>query len=368
MIQRQLKLKLSKYQENKLNQWLLHLTSIWNWAVRKIELNAKNNIYFSDFNFQNLLMNHSTKIEVPSHVIQGELRIVYETWQRCFKKKAGKPKFKGRRNKLNYIIFPDPIKDPKWNIINLPGLGKVKFHKQELPLGKIKRGVIIKRVSGWYLCLIIDTEPNEIPKISDNHIGIDPGFINLITCSNGEKVKHPKELQEGLDRIGQAQRGHNNKLVGRLHEKVANQRKDRNHKLSRQLVSENELICFSKDNLNALSKHFGKSVSSSGIGQLRSMLAYKCRSGGREYIEVNSKNSTRTCSACGCLSGPTGWAGLKVRFWVCKDCGSRHDRDINSAIVTLQIGEGISLERAQARQKSAVALTGADVQYAPPTK
>ncbi len=61
-------------------------------------------------------------------------------------------------------------------------------------------------------------------------------------------------------------------------------------------------------------------------------------------LEVASRNSTRTCSACGCLSGPTGLAGLSVRTWVCAECGTPHDRDQNAAINTLMAGVGTTLE------------------------
>ncbi len=46
MIQIQLKLKLSRAQEALLDQWLWHLTAVWNWAIRKIEQDAKDGIYF----------------------------------------------------------------------------------------------------------------------------------------------------------------------------------------------------------------------------------------------------------------------------------------------------------------------------------
>jgi transposase len=89
---------------------------------------------------------------------------------------------------------------------------------------------------------------------------------------------------------------------------------------------------------------FGKSVASAGHTQLRGMLAYKCIASGRQFREVPSKYSTRTCSACGSLSGPTGYAGLSVRQWTCADCGAAHDRDVNAAINTLIVGVGITLE------------------------
>jgi len=346
MIQRQLKLKLTKKQEASLLGWLPTLTSIWNWAIRKIELDSQGGQYYSPKDFQNLLAGTSGTLEIPSHTIQGMLSLAHQSWKQCFKKVRRKPRLKGMRNRLNSIPFPDPIRRPVDFRIKLPGLKSVRYHKQELPEGRIKCGRIVRKASGWYLCLFIDAEPNAIPQTGDAAVGIDPGYEHLLTLSSGEKIDHPRELQKSLQRLGQAQRGINRQQVARLHERIANQRKDRNHKLSRRLVSENAVIVFSKDNLRGLSRAgFGKSVASSSHGQLRAMLDYKCRTGGRQYLEVASRNSTRTCSGCGCLSGPQGLAGLSVRQWECLACGTHHDRDVNAAINTLIAGVGATLER-----------------------
>ena len=345
MIQRQLKLKLTKKQESTLTEWLPILTSIWNWGIRKIELDAKGGIYYTPKGFHNLLANTSRTLGIPSHTIQGMLSLAYQSWHRCFKKLAKKPRFKGNRNKLNSIPFPDPIGTPDNNKIKVPGLGMVRYHKYELPEGKIKCARIIKRPSGWYLCLFIDAGPVAIVRTGEGVIGIDPGYKHLLTLSTGEKIEHPKELQQSIKRYGQAQRGRDKKLAARIQERGSNQRKDRNHKLSRKLVSENKVIAFSKDNLRGLSRvGFGKSVSAAAHGQLRSMLSYKSRIGGTEYIEVPSKGSTRICSACGASTGPQGRAGLSVRQWVCTACGAHHDRDQNSAINTLVAAVGSTVE------------------------
>lgn len=344
MVQRQIKLRLTYKQEQAITEWLWCLTGVYNWAIRKIEQDSKDGIYYTPKGFHNLLANHSQKLDIPSHVIQGVLSNAYASWKRCFKKLAKKPKLKGHGNKLNSVPFPDPIRPPKKNRIYLPGLKSVKFYKQELPEGKIKCGRIVKRASGWYLCLFIDADPNAISRAAEGSIGIDPGFSHLLTLSTGEKICHPRESEATANRLAQAQRGNNKKLAARLHEKIANQRKDRNHKISRRLVSENTIIVFSKDNHKAVSKKFGKSVTSSSHGQLRSMLAYKSRIGGTQYIEVNPAYSTKTCSSCGCLSGPSGLSGLSVRQWGCTECGTLHDRDINAAINTLIAGAGEALE------------------------
>lgn len=344
MVQYQLKLKLTPRQDRQLNHWLFHLAAVWNWAIRKIEQDGRDGVYYAPKGFHGLLAGHGNRLAIPSHVLQGTLAIAHQSWSRCFKELARKPRFKGRRNKLSSIAFPDPLRLWPNSRVGVLGVGRVRYHKQEIPEGKIKCGRIIKRASGWYLCLFIDAEPNPIPAIASGQVGIDPGFKSLLTLSTGEKVAHPRELEISALRLAQAQRGNGSRLTSRIQERIANQRKDRNHKLSRHLISENQLITFSVDSHKNIAKKFGKSVASSSHGQLRSMLAYKCRAGGREYIEVPSRNSTKTCSACGALSGPSGWAGLKVRLWTCAQCGAEHDRDVNAAINTLNVGLGMSLE------------------------
>ena len=344
MVTRQLKLRPTVKQGATLNEWLWMLTGVHNWASRKIELDASDGIYHSRFDLINLIAEHGAKIGVPSHAIQGQVRVAHESWARCFQKISKKPRLKGKRNKLSSISFPDPFRAPKNGRIRVPNLGKVHFHKQGLPEGKIKCGRILKKANGWYLSLVIDAAPNAIPITGNGEIGIDPGFKNLLTLSSGTKIEHPRELEAGAKRLAQAQRGENKKLVSRLHAHIANQRKDRNHKLSRSLVSENGTIFWSKDNTKAISKKFGKSVSSSAHSQLRQFISYKAQSCGREYAEVANFNSTRQCSRCEALTGPHGISMLKVRFWKCSACGAELDRDVNAALNTLRIGRGLRHE------------------------
>jgi transposase len=366
MIQYQVKLKLKKKQEIELLRWLFHLYKVWNWAIRKIENDGNDKIFHRKNDFQNLLANHSRKLEVPSHSIQGILEMAWTSWQRCYKKVAKKPRLKGKRNRLNSIPFPDPIKYPTNNRIKLPKIGIVKCHKQEIPEGRIKCGRVVKRASGWYLCLFIDAMPKAIQAKNNRVIGIDPGFKTSLTTTDRELdkliEKHKKKrFEEVKTRLAQAQRGRDKKLVSRLMERLKNRRKDDNHKLSRKLVEECKAIYFSKDSIQKIARkpkpqkkkngrykrsiRFGKSVQEAGHYQLRQMLSYKCNASGREYKEVESKYSTMTCSECGALTGPTGKAGLSVRSWRCIGCGTLHDRDRNAAVNTLRIGLGTSLER-----------------------
>lgn len=188
MIQRQLKLRLTKAQEQILNQWLWHLTGVWNWVIRKIELDAKDKIYHSNYFLNTLLQGSSKRLSLPAQTLQATASNAHLAWQRCFKRVAKKPKYKNRHRKLNSIPFPLTLNLTSKNRIRLPIAGSLKFYNQDLPNGKIKCARIIKRSSGWYLCLFIDTMSKSIKCLSTTAIGIDPGFKDLLTLSNGNKI------------------------------------------------------------------------------------------------------------------------------------------------------------------------------------
>lgn len=347
MIQVQLKLQLRPAQERMLTRWLWHLTGVYNWTLRKIECDAADRIYHSVFDLKAMVNGHGRRVGMPQVTIAGAVATAHDAWKRCFRRLGRQPKLKGRRNRLNSIAFTH---GHEFNFygkrIGIPGMGRVRFHVQEVPPGRIGTARIVRRASGWYLCLFIHAEPRPVPHAADGEIGIDPGFLSLVTLSTGEKVEHPHELQQTARRLAQAQRGQRRRQVARLLERQANQRKDRNHKLSRRLVSENALIAWSKDSHQAIARRFGKSVTAAAHGQLRTMLAYKCRTGGRRFVEMSNRYSTMTCSACGAHSGPAGYAGLSVRQWQCA-CGATHDRDCNAAVNTLLAARGMRVERSR---------------------
>ena len=60
--------------------------------------------------------------------------------------------------------------------------------------------------------------------------------------------------------------------------------------------------------------------------------------GGRSVAVVSERNTTRVCSFCGALTGPTGKDMLVVRHWECPECGAGHDRDENAARNILYAG------------------------------
>jgi putative transposase len=292
------KLKLRPAQERMLIRWLWHLTGVYNWAIKKIERCAAIGIYHSRYDIEGMLSGHSRTIGIPARVIEGSARTAHQAWRRCFDGLASRPRLKGQRNRLNSILFREDLHLHAADIIHLTGIGKVRFHKQDIPFGRITQARLIRRSSGWYLALSIEADPIAIPLVALGEVGIDPGFSRLLTCSSGEVVERPHELAA---------------------------------------------IYWSTDSHQAIARIFGKSVASAAHGQLRQFLDYKSRAGGRRFVAVSNRYSTVTCSACGARSGPSGYAGLKVRQWRC-GCGANHDRDVNAAVNTLLVGRGLRLE------------------------
>ncbi len=338
MITKTLKLKFTKKQKEKAEEYLFILSSVYNWSISKCLKEEKQ--HWVDL--VNSTKGHSSKIGVDSQVFQQTIKQAYSSFDSYKKGKRGKPKFKSSRNRLKSFLIPQrfSIKD---NLLKLPDFGKVRFFKQDIPEGKIKQIRIIKKASGYYACLSIDTISTFKIMNTQEKVGIDVGFKDLAILSNGVKFENRREFIKEQTRLAQAQRGGNKKLASRLNERIANRRKDYNHKVSRSLVENYSEIYITNDNLRGQAKIFGKSVMDAGISQLRSFIKYKSENNGRTFALVNSKNTTKTCGSCGALSGPSGLQELDVRVWECSTCRVVHDRDINSACVILKLGSGYDL-------------------------
>ena len=119
--------------------------------------------------------------------------------------------------------------------------------------------------------------------------------------------------------------------IARLHEYIANSRKDFLHKQSRQITNAYDYIAVEDLNMKAMSQalNFGKSVSDNGWGMFVSFLAYKLHEQGKQLIKTDKWfPSSKTCSDCSNIKQEL---SLSERVYTC-DCGNVLDRDINAAI------------------------------------
>ena len=213
-------------------------------------------------------------------------------------------------------------------------------------------------VGDWWLCLPVTMHAQ--PTVARREaVGIDLGLKTIATTSDGETLEAGRWTQGSAGKLASAQRRGHKRQAKRIHRTLSRCRKDALHKFSRSLVDRYQTIVIGDVSSSKLVKtRMAKSVLDSGWGMLKNFLEYKSQQAARSFEIVNESFTTRTCSLCGSLSGPKGCTGLSVRVWRCPDCGTEHDRDINSAVNIRQLGsrcrtsvsgnESLSLQRAAA--------------------
>jgi len=139
---------------------------------------------------------------------------------------------------------------------------------------------------------------------------------------------------QGLSRKcpGSQGRERQQQRVARLHEKVANQRMDSLHLLSRELVEEHSNLMIETLNIRGMirNRRLARGISDVGWGELVRQLEYKGEWYGCHVVKVDRwYPSSKTCSDCGYVID--GKLPLEIRQWRCPQCGCEHDRDINAA-------------------------------------
>jgi putative transposase len=230
-------------------------------------------------------------------------------------------------------------------------------------INKIKLGTIKLTPTGkYYLVLIAECENQALPK-SRNQVGIDMGVADLMITSDGIKYptirfdkilankKHYWEKRLARRRL-QAQSEiawdkHNKVLeprklsnfknyqkakvmVAKYSEKIANQRINYLHFLTKQLVSSYDVIKIEDlKTKNLLKNHkLARAIANQSWREIRRQLEYKCAWYGKQLVTVNPRKTSQICSNCGFDDGKH---TLDVREWTCPKCGIHHDRDINAA-------------------------------------
>ena len=227
-----------------------------------------------------------------------------------------------------------------------------EIEQDRIPDGKLQSITVSKNPAGHYFAsLLYKVEKksiNYIPNL-ENCIGIDFGLKTFITASNGEKTDSPKAYKKSQKRLARLSRQHSRKKtnsknreksrlrLAKQHEKVTNQRKDFNHKISRKLVDTYDFIFIEDLNIKGMSKLYGKQVNDVAWSQLVLFMNYKSIKEGKFVIKINRYfPSTQLCSSCGYQNKEL---TLEDREWTCPHCNAYHDRDVNAAINILVEGK-----------------------------
>mgnify|MGYP002814399237 CR=1 FL=1 len=221
-------------------------------------------------------------------------------------------------------------------------MGGVSIKKHREIKGTIKTLTLKRESSGkWFAVFCTESKP-EPPRANNGcKIGVDLGLNSFAAFSNGVKVDNPRHLKKYESRLaflqkklsgkkkGSGNRKKQKTLVARLHEKVANARRDFLHKLSHCLVADYSLLALEKlEAMRMAGRNYGKQINDAGWAMFADMLSHKAENAGCKVVFVDPKNTTRTCHVCGKIKGMP----LSERTYNCMHCGAISDRDINAAI------------------------------------
>lgn len=293
--------------------------------------------------------------EVDKWSLTNSIYNMDSAYQKFFKEHTGYPKFKSKKNhkksyKTNFANNNIEVSFEK-NRIKLPKLKwiKAKIHREFV--GKIKSATISQVPSGkYFVSILVETEHIPAEHVN-NSVGIDLGIKDLLITSDGEKFdnihtikKYEKKLVKEQRKLAHKVKGSKNYQkqrikLARVYEKIKNTRIDNLHKISHQLISENQVIVSEDLSVSNMVKNhnLAKAISDCGWYELTRQLTYKADWNGRTYIKIGRYvPSSQICNVCGYVNKDT--KDLSVREWICPKCGIKHDRDINAAINILNEG------------------------------
>ena len=274
-----------------------------------------------------------------------------------FAGRADKPTYKKKRSKQSYTTNNQNgsvrIESGK---LRLPKIGfvKIKLHR-ELPDGVIKSVTVSFTATGkFFASILVETEANPTDRIVPKKaLGLDYSSPELYVDNQGTIPEYPRYFRKLEAKLAKEQRKlsrmkkfsknwyKQKRKVAKIHEKIANMRKDFLDKLSYKLAEEYDAIAVEDLDMRAMSQrlHLGKSTYDNGFGQFRHMLEYKLRDRGKQLVVVDQLfPSSKRCSICGYKNAAL---GLEDRVWTCPQCGTVLDRDVNAA-VNLRL-EGIEI-------------------------
>lgn len=299
--------------------------------------------------------------DVDAKALQQSVRNFNFALDKFFKNRNyfGFPKFTSKRNQKQSYRTPHDrgradVLDNKH--IKLPKLGKVETKRFNMPEVYRIFNITVEKTSTnkYYASICIETEVQPLPK-TGKQVGFDLGLVDLLVGSDGTRFERPKFNYHNKDKLAKEQRKLSKmrakleraKLnldecknyqkqkhkVAKLYEHIANSAKDFNHKLSRKLVEEYDLIAMEDLNIEGMRKNHNLAYSISDVrwSQLLNFIQYKCNWYGKEFKQVDRfYASSKICSCCGAYHKDI-VNSLSVREWVCPDCGAHHDRDVNAA-------------------------------------
>jgi putative transposase len=309
--------------------------------------------------------------EVNSQSLQQANKNLDNAYGRYYQGLADYPTEKKKKKNNSFQVTQRYKINLTTSKIYLPNIGwvKVKMHRDlfssEHNLVKTKSGneiilnhadnsdflrtvTVSKTPTGKYNISILIEDGLEYPDLKPftqaDVIGVDRGIKVFSACSDGRIIENPRFLKSSEERliilqksVSRKNKGSKNRRkaivkLSKLHEKVANQRRDFQDKESLRLVRENQAIAFEDLNTKGMMKNhkLAKAIGDVGWYSFEVKVTYKAKRVGGTILKIGRfEPSSKNCHVCGYHNSEL---TLKNREWQCPECNTMHDRDINAAI------------------------------------
>jgi putative transposase len=293
--------------------------------------------------------------EVSSVPLQQSLRHLDHAFLNFFEGRAKYPTFKRKHGPQSATYATSAF---KWDGTSLT-LAKMDAPldirwSRPLPAGCTPTTVTITKdcAGRYFVSLLVEEEIAPLP-VTAKMVGLDLGLKSMVITSEGHTSGNPRFFAKDEKKLAQAQRRHARKRKGsknrerarkkvaRIHARIAERRRDYQHKLSTRLIRENQIVCVESLSVkNMLQNHcLAKSISDVGWGEFVRQLEYKAVWYGRTLVKIDTwYPSSKRCFDCGHVLETL---SLDERVWTCPECKVVHDRDINAARNILAAGRAV---------------------------
>ena len=305
--------------------------------------------------------------ESPSQTLQQSLKDLERSYTNFFAKRADFPRFK-KKGLSSSFRFPQGCKlDQANNRIFLPKLGWIHYRNSREVLGEVKNVTVSHSCGHWYISVQTEREVSDVIHPSTSAIGVDMGIAQFATLSNGHVFAAVNSFKQKQKQLARYQRAFSRKVkfsqnwkkqkskIGRLHQTIANIRKDYLHKTTT-IISQNHAMIVIEDlqvknmsksargNLNKPGRHvkaksgLNRSILDQGWFEFRRQIEYKQVWRGGNVLAVPPQYTSQRCSCCGTVSKENRQSQAK---FACIACGYQANADVNAAMNILAAGHAV---------------------------